>query len=168
MVLRAAQTECACDGGPLGSNGFEQFVAGNLTMPCRYSESPIGQLQLWCKTRFSSFSGLIQSLQRHRETLVSAVTSAPFAAAAHKAIGRTPFVEPEGELPRDLEAADAELADMEQGLFNTRAVPANLVGCKQYAVVYQNVMSPRFYEALAVCIAARAAYPVLSALSKAT
>jgi hypothetical protein len=59
-------------------------------------------------------------------------------------------VEPEGELPHDLEAADRELADMEQGLFNTRAVPEPLVGCKKYAVIYQNVTSLRFFDALTV------------------
>ena len=120
------------------------------TYDCSFSESPIGQLQLWCKTRFSFFSELVHSLQRHRETLQSAVRSAAYATAASKTQRRATHAESEGELPHDPQAADRELEDMETGLFNTRAVPHALIGSKKYAIIHQIVTSSRFFEALAV------------------
>jgi hypothetical protein len=42
------------------------------------------------------------------------------------------------------------MADLETGLFNTRAPPPELAGCKKYATIYMNIMSPRFWEALQV------------------
>lgn len=60
------------------------------------------------------------------------------------------YTQTEEELPHDLEAADREMEGMEIGLFNTRAVPPQLQGCKKYAIVYQDIMSSHFFEALQV------------------
>jgi hypothetical protein len=37
---------------------------------------------------------------------------------------------------------------MEVGLFNKLSVPPQLIGCKKSAITYQDIMSPRFFEAL--------------------
>ena len=79
--------------------------------------------------------------------------SPQYAIAASKAVSKpgSVYIPDEGELPHDLENADRDMVAMEVGLFNTRAVPLELQGCKKYAVMYQDIMSPRFFEALQVC-----------------
>lgn len=93
-------------------------------------------------------------------TLSQAVSSPQYVVAATKALSRKGgvYTPPEDDLPHDLKAADKDMAEMEVGLFNTRAVPSQLQGCKKYAIIYQDIMSPRFFEALKVCVGVHGLY----------
>lgn len=66
---------------------------------------------------------------------------------AHKRGTRAP---PEDDLPQQLQDAEQAMQNMEIGLFNSRAVPDELIGLGKYAVVYQDILSQRFWDALAV------------------
>jgi hypothetical protein len=119
---------------------------------CRWAPRPTSQLQIFSKTRFSSFSILIESLQLYRPTLEQAVKTPQYATHAAKALKKPPYIPPDDDTPKDLREAEQQMADLETGLFNTRAPPpaAELAGCKKYATIYMNIMSPRFWEALQV------------------
>jgi hypothetical protein len=116
----------------------------------RYSENPASQLQLFGKTRFASFSILIGSLIRYRDVLEKAVKSKDYVLYAKKATRKGVWMPPDEDMPRDLADAERDLPEMEMGLFNTRAVPIDLIGTKKYATIFLDITSLRFWEALAV------------------
>ena len=107
-------------------------------------------MQTFGKTRFSSFCILIASLQMHHTTLDAAVRTDLYVAHVRKAIKRGtcgPLV----GLPEQLQEAEDAMADMETGLYNSRALPDQYVGLRKYAVIYQDVLSQRYWDALQVC-----------------
>jgi len=119
----------------------------------RFASYAQAQLQTFGKTRFSSFAILISSLQRHQDTLERATNSPQYAALASKALKRVAWQPDEDDSHKDLEAVEALMADRETGLFNTRALPIELLGTKKYARIYQDIHSKRYWEALQVRVA---------------
>jgi hypothetical protein len=69
--------------------------------------------------RFSSFAILINSLQKHRETLASAVMAPQCACAAAKSLRHVLWTPPEDDVHVDLERAEKTIEGMEVGLFNS-------------------------------------------------
>jgi hypothetical protein len=126
------------------------FDKGEVQSLCRFAGYTKAQLQTFCSTRFSSFAILINSLQKHRETLASAVMSPQYACAAAKSLRHAQWTPPENDVHVDLERAEMTIEGMEVGLFNSRALPPQVVGTKKYARIYQDVLSPRYWEALQV------------------
>jgi hypothetical protein len=107
-----------------------------------------------CGARRGSFFELIISLHRRSATLTQTVCCPQYATAAAKALSRNAgvYCPPEDDLPQDLQAADREMEVVEMGLFNIRSLPPRLTGCKKYAIVHQDIMSSRFFEALQLCV----------------
>lgn len=114
---------------------------------------------MYGKTRFSSFAILIESLQKHHPTLDKAVKSQLFMTTARKAARQRVWSPPGDDLPKDLLKAERIMEEMEQGLFNSRAVPDALIDLKKYAVIYQDITSQRFWDALGVCSRASFRHP---------
>jgi hypothetical protein len=84
--------------------------------------------------------------------LEKAVSSKDYVLSAKKATREGVWMPSDDDLPRDLADAEKGLADMEIGLYNTRAVPVDLVGTKKYATIFLDITSKRFWEALVVMI----------------
>lgn len=84
--------------------------------------------------------------------LERAVESSEYSEISAKASRTRVWTPPEDDLPNELRLQDEELEKMEQGLYNTRPPPTALIGYGKYAVVYQDVKSPRFWEALQVLV----------------
>jgi hypothetical protein len=122
----------------------------NVLRVCRYSENPASQLQLFGNTQFSSLSILIGSLTRYRDVLEKAVKSKDYVLYAKKATHKGVWMLPDEDKPRDQADAERDLPEMEMGLFNTIAVPIDLIGTKKYATTFLDITSLRFWEALAV------------------
>ena len=127
------------------------FCSWSIITRCRFAEDSKSQLQTFGKTRFSSFRILIQSLQLHHTTLDAAVRTDLYAAHARKAVERGTRGPPEEELPQQLQEAANAMEDMKTGLYNTRALSIQYVGLRKYAVIYQDVLSQRLWDALQVC-----------------
>jgi hypothetical protein len=122
---------------------------------CRFCDTPKARLQTFCKTRFSGIKVLLHSQQKYRSSLEDAVRSPKYAALVKRAMKkgsesqRCPMPD-EFDVPKELQAAERNLKNMEFGLYNTRAVPNALIGTKKFARVYWDVTSPRYWEAAQV------------------
>jgi hypothetical protein len=117
---------------------------------CRYADNSKSQLQTFGKTRFSFFRILIESLQVHHTTLDTVVRTELYVAHARKALKRGTRGPPEEELPQQLQEAEDAMAGMKKGLYNTRVLPDRYIGLRKYAVIYQDILSQRFWDALEV------------------
>jgi hypothetical protein len=117
---------------------------------CRRVKGDKTQVQLNCKTRFSSYAVFIESLQRHHSTLHTVVTSLAYAHTAGKAGKKGVWMPPDEDVPFDLQHAEQIVENAEIGLYNVRTMPATLAGLKKFAVVYQDITFQRFWDALEV------------------
>ena len=61
-----------------------------------------------------------------------------------------PWTPPEHDLHADLERAEEAIEGMEVGRYNSRALPPQLIGTKKYARIYQDLLFPRYCDALEV------------------
>jgi hypothetical protein len=122
---------------------------------CRYCDSPKARLQTFCKTRFSGIKVLLDSLQKYRGSLENAVRAQKYATLVKRAMKkgsesqRCPM-DDDHNVPKELQAAEKNLRNMEVGLYNTKAVPDPLIGTKKYARIFLDITSARYWEAAKV------------------
>lgn len=124
----------------------------------RFACSSTAQIQLFVKTRFASFALMIESLLKYQGVLQEVVESSQYAVHASNALKRPPYCPKEDEVVDELKDAEKEMDQMaerdlsmiEVGLYNTKLCPPALEGCKKYAIVAMDVMSPKFWRALRV------------------
>ena len=129
---------------------------------CRYAPIAHAQLQMFVKTRFASFAQLLHSLLQYKDALLEAVKTPQYAAQAALAMRRGRIHgEDDDDGPEELRLLEQQLAQLETGLFNTKAPPTVLQGTKKFATVYLDLTSPRFWEAIRVCLCANSAATLL-------
>jgi hypothetical protein len=112
---------------------------------CRHLKGDKTQIQFNGKTCFSSYAVLIESLQRHHNTLYTVVTSLAYAHTARKAAKKGAWIPPDDDVPFDLQHAERIVENAETGLYNVRTMPATLTGLKKFAVVYQDITCQRLF-----------------------
>jgi hypothetical protein len=117
---------------------------------CRHVKGDKTQIQLEGKTRFSSYAVLIESLQRHHDTLCTVATSLAYAHTAGGAAKKGVWMPPDDDVPFDLQHAERIVEKAETGLYSVRTMPATLAGLKKFAFVYQDITCQRFWDALQV------------------
>jgi hypothetical protein len=124
----------------------------------RFTDTQVAQLQNFSQTRFSGIAVLLRSLLKYRTPLNDAVNSPHYIQRVLKTCKRKKQ-QREWEETRDeelqllLEAEEQIEADPnknEAGLWNDKPLPAELIGTKKFARIFQNVNSKRFWEATQV------------------
>jgi hypothetical protein len=99
---------------------------------------------------------LLESQVKYRTALTGSVESQTYAQLVKSAVKNarklTSAPDAFDDAPKELRDAEMQIHDMEQGLYNTRAVPADLVGTKRFARVYLDVTSLRYFEAIQVML----------------